>query len=741
MILQGHQTLAIQPTGNLYCHDSVYIELNGASIQNRGTMLFGSAHALRGTGTIEGNGELAWNRSIRTEWNDSLTFRNGMTFSTQCLPDSTNTWENYGVISFEGTTPYRFERCIDSLFNGGGRWQLGDSVVFENTPHFVNWSGALLEVNGTDSTCHMQFAPYRNLDNYGHLYARNTVFEGTSRDTSDAWNGILSALDDAVLVLDDCRIRDIRTVDDGGGSAIHLYESDSPENIVRNTYIERPLTYNPEGDGIFLQGLGISSSLEVLCSDIRSRWWSGITNVNSYLHLTTSRVFANRIGVGYVSSVSSGSITKNCIEEQLDAGLHMNYSAARFGYPLIGVNGENRIVNNDTTQIDLRNESYLLGGSLAGSCHGENNIDHPDQSKRRIVLDSTSTAELTDNWWGDAVENGGTYTLSADMQQRYISSPWAGNVHFDPVKGAEINLPPLPECVDTSILFPKAGALPPFASSLWELPRYSRANNFAEVYRFIGHLLTHNPTPAQASRTCSFLLFLEAEHARRYPDSTQMCLSRSTAFYGAMLGVISHAAVRADILSSWARALLVFGNPTQAGAKAQQLRSSYPGSNAAREILPVLQMVAMAERDSSAIVSIINDMRAAGYSDLALHQAYGMKRGFDRVLPRWRFPKKVSDAAQGNRPFNPADGLTLSNHPNPFNPSTMVEFRLPRETHASVRVYNLLGQSVSSLLDADLPAGAHRVEYTVPSGLPSGMYLMMLTTEYGVKTSVMMLAK
>ena len=38
-------------------------------------------------------------------------------------------------------------------------------------------------------------------------------------------------------------------------------------------------------------------------------------------------------------------------------------------------------------------------------------------------------------------------------------------------------------------------------------------------------------------------------------------------------------------------------------------------------------------------------------------------------------------------------------------------------------------------------ADAHRVKYTVPSGLPSGMYLMMLTTEYGVKTSVMMLAK
>ena len=251
MILQGHQTLAIQPTGNLYCHDSVYIELNGASIQNRGTMLFGSAHALRGTGTIEGNGELAWSRSIRTEWNDSLTFRNGMTFSTQCLPDSTNAWENYGVICFEGTTPYRFERCIDSILNGGGRWELRGGVTLANIPHFVNWSGALLESNGTEQTSLMQFASGRNLDNYGHLFSRYTFFEGASRDTSAAWHGILSAYGEAVLVLDTCIIRDIRTVNDGGGSAIHLYESPSPQNIVRRTAIERSISLNPEGDGIF----------------------------------------------------------------------------------------------------------------------------------------------------------------------------------------------------------------------------------------------------------------------------------------------------------------------------------------------------------------------------------------------------------------------------------------------------------------------------------------------------------
>ncbi|GJQ19841.1 MAG: hypothetical protein HBSIN02_01960 [Bacteroidia bacterium] len=82
-----------------------------------------------------------------------------------------------------------------------------------------------------------------------------------------------------------------------------------------------------------------------------------------------------------------------------------------------------------------------------------------------------------------------------------------------------------------------------------------------------------------------------------------------------------------------------------------------------------------------------------------------------------------------------------SNYPNPFNPETSIEFTVPREGRATLRVFNMIGQEVVTLFDGVAEAGRiHRVTFSGPS-LPSGLYFYRL--EFGSTTVVkrMMLLK
>ena len=78
-----------------------------------------------------------------------------------------------------------------------------------------------------------------------------------------------------------------------------------------------------------------------------------------------------------------------------------------------------------------------------------------------------------------------------------------------------------------------------------------------------------------------------------------------------------------------------------------------------------------------------------------------------------------------NESFGSREFALNQNYPNPFNPATTIEYMLPQATHVSLCVYNALGELVSSLVDADRPAGMHSVELNAMA-LPSGVYFYRL---------------
>ena len=62
------------------------------------------------------------------------------------------------------------------------------------------------------------------------------------------------------------------------------------------------------------------------------------------------------------------------------------------------------------------------------------------------------------------------------------------------------------------------------------------------------------------------------------------------------------------------------------------------------------------------------------------------------------------------------------NYPNPFNPSTRIDFSLAVDSKVSLKVFNVLGQEVANLLNGNLAAGSHQLNFDA-SALNSGVYL------------------
>jgi hypothetical protein len=93
----------------------------------------------------------------------------------------------------------------------------------------------------------------------------------------------------------------------------------------------------------------------------------------------------------------------------------------------------------------------------------------------------------------------------------------------------------------------------------------------------------------------------------------------------------------------------------------------------------------------------------------------------------------------------PSEFRLLQNYPNPFNPSTRIEYKIPTPTRVIVKIYNLLGQEIRTLVDEVQPKGKGSVEWDGrnSSGLPvsSGVYFCTLAALQRVQAKKLLLLR
>jgi hypothetical protein len=114
----------------------------------------------------------------------------------------------------------------------------------------------------------------------------------------------------------------------------------------------------------------------------------------------------------------------------------------------------------------------------------------------------------------------------------------------------------------------------------------------------------------------------------------------------------------------------------------------------------------------------------------------GQDARMDDIVPVYRaslFDARVALASGGpeiqtetEHPFEAKTGIEFRGAgPNPFRNETAVRFTLPRSDRVTLRVYNVGGQLVRTVIDAQLPAGAHGALFAA-SDLPAGLYFLRL---------------
>lgn len=88
----------------------------------------------------------------------------------------------------------------------------------------------------------------------------------------------------------------------------------------------------------------------------------------------------------------------------------------------------------------------------------------------------------------------------------------------------------------------------------------------------------------------------------------------------------------------------------------------------------------------------------------------------------------------------PNDYILYQNYPNPFNPITTIKFSTPHSGNVLLKVFNLLGQEIETLVDEYLPSGTYNVQFA-GQNLPSGIYIYELRTENFTTTKKMVVIK
>jgi len=90
--------------------------------------------------------------------------------------------------------------------------------------------------------------------------------------------------------------------------------------------------------------------------------------------------------------------------------------------------------------------------------------------------------------------------------------------------------------------------------------------------------------------------------------------------------------------------------------------------------------------------------------------------------------------------FTPFVFKLEQNYPNPFNPSTIIRWQLPKESFVTLKVYDLLGNEITTLVNEEKAAGNYEVTFDA-SVLPSGVYFYTLSTGNFISTKKMILTK
>jgi hypothetical protein len=127
---------------------------------------------------------------------------------------------------------------------------------------------------------------------------------------------------------------------------------------------------------------------------------------------------------------------------------------------------------------------------------------------------------------------------------------------------------------------------------------------------------------------------------------------------------------------------------------------------------------------------------AGTYADAEYNAAFG--RIDYRKEENSNLVSEISNELPGN--------YDLSNYPNPFNPTTTISYQLPENSFVTIKIFDILGKEVTTLINENKPAGYYTVIFDAGHsergrGMTSGVYIYTISANGFVQSKKMLLAK
>lgn len=122
--------------------------------------------------------------------------------------------------------------------------------------------------------------------------------------------------------------------------------------------------------------------------------------------------------------------------------------------------------------------------------------------------------------------------------------------------------------------------------------------------------------------------------------------------------------------------------------------------------------------------------------------SWGLWRATIDKMLEYFFPNNSSDVIAED--MNPGDFILYQNYPNPFNPNTKIKFRIADFGFVTLKVFDLLGNEVATLVNNELSPGEYEIEFSPESSIKnqaSGIYFYQLQAGGFVETKKMILLK
>lgn len=124
------------------------------------------------------------------------------------------------------------------------------------------------------------------------------------------------------------------------------------------------------------------------------------------------------------------------------------------------------------------------------------------------------------------------------------------------------------------------------------------------------------------------------------------------------------------------------------------------------------------------------------------HNRDDVAQGKDAVVEaalNWIY--NSTDIRNNNNDTNiPLDYTLLQNYPNPFNPITKIKYSVPKYSQVVVKVFDVLGKEIETLVNEEKPAGTYELTWNA-TNLPSGVYFYQLRAGSFIETKKMLLLK